>query len=303
MRNAKKILITGGSGMIGSRLTSLLIEKGYEVAHLGRSKKDNGIKTFIWDPQRNEIEKGALLNVDVIIHLAGAGIADKRWDAKRKKEILLSRTQTTRLLKEALARENHHVSVFLSASGISYYGLVDPGRAFVESDPPAADFMAQVAAAWEKEVDELGMEGMRIVKIRTGVVLSRTGGALNKLAMPVKFYVGAPLGSGKQIVNWIHIDDLCRIYLQAIDDPGLQGPYNGVAPHPVTNEALTRMIAETLKRPLWMPRVPGFFVKLIAGEVAEVVLNGGKISAEKIENAGFDFQFKTIGAALEDLLN
>lgn len=290
--------------MIGRRLTTLLQAKGFDVSHLVRSKKDSSVKTFIWDPGKNEIDPDALRNVDVIVHLAGAGIADKRWNEKRKKEILVSRTDSTCLLTDTLRKIDHHVRTFISASGISYYGLGDsPPRGFVESDPPASDFMAKVTVAWENAVNGIENPSIRTVIIRTGVVLSRAGGALEKLVMPVRLFVGAPLGSGKQYVNWIHLDDLCRIYIKAVEDPHMRGHFNGVAPNPVTNRELTVQIARTLKRPLWLPPVPGFAVKLIAGEVAELVLKGGKISSEKIEKARFDFQFRTLDRALQDLLS
>ncbi|HET9487383.1 MAG TPA: TIGR01777 family oxidoreductase [Chryseosolibacter sp.] len=302
MENVKNVLITGGSGMIGSRLTAILKQKGYSVSHLSRTRKAGETRTFYWNPQGQEIDREAFRDTDVIIHLAGRGIADKRWDADYKKEILLSRTQSTRLLREALAKEKHHVHTVVSASGISYYGLHDHGTPIVESDPPANDFMAEVTQAWEKEVDALSKTVTRIVKIRTGVVLSKTGGALKKLAKPVYFFVGAPLGSGDQYINWIHIDDLCRMYIKAMEDPSMVGAYNAVAPHPVTNKALTKEIAKTLNRPLWLPPVPSFVVKVIAGQVADVVLGGGMISCRKIEDAGFRFQFPTVKAALQDLL-
>ena len=303
MESAKKILITGGSGMIGTRLTALLTARGYRVSHLVRSRRDSSVNSFIWNPDRNEIDINALQDVDVIIHLAGKGVADKRWNAQHKKEILSSRTDSVRLLNKTLAKADHHVSTFISASGISYYGLGDPpGNAFVESDPSATDFMARVTVAWEKEVLAISEPAIRKVMIRTGVVLSRTGGALAKLITPVKYFVGAPLGSGKQYTNWIHLDDLCGIYIKAIEDPLMSGAYNAVAPNPVTNKELTREIARVLKRPLWLPPVPGFLVKLIAGEVAEVVLKGGKISSKRIENEGFEFEFREVRPALEDLL-
>lgn len=288
--------------MIGTRLTELLLEVGHVVSHLSRSRRRQRVKTFLWDPERKEIENGALENIDVIIHLAGAGIADKRWDEKRKKEILLSRTQSTGFLYDVLAKDKHQVSAFISASGISYYGLAEPLRPFLETDPPGQDFMARVTAAWEKEIDKINGTGLRVVKIRTGVVLSRNGGALEKLAMPVRFFVGAPLGSGQQVVNWIHIDDLCRFYMNAVEESTIHGAYNAVTPHPVTNQVLTEEIARALKRPLWLPSVPAFMVKLMAGEVAQVVLEGGPISSEKIQSTGFKFRFTTIREAVRDLL-
>jgi uncharacterized protein len=301
MSPAKNILITGGSGMIGSRLTTLLIEAGHRVSHLSRSPGQSSVKTFAWHPERSFIDEKAFEDIDTIVHLAGAGIADKRWSARRKTEILLSRTDSSRLLAEAIRRVANHVSALISASGISYYGLKDPGRPFDESEPPAQDFMAKVTVAWEKEIDAV-KDRVRVVKIRTGVVLSQDGVAMKKLTMPVKFFVGAPLGSGKQFVNWIHIDDVCRMYVKAVEDPNMQGVYNGVAPNPVTNAELTRELARVLNRPLWLPPVPRFIVKLIAGEVADVVLEGGRISSSKIEQSGFHFQFGTIRTALQDLL-
>lgn len=302
MEKTKNILITGGSGVIGRRLTTLLLEKGYRVSYLGRSKRKGALTSYVWDPSRGTIDEAALADADVIVHLAGAGIADKRWNEKWKHEILFSRTATTRLLYEGLTRVPHRVRTFISASGISYYGLEDRDRSFVETDPPASDFMAGVTVAWERAVDEVAALGIRVVKLRTGVVLSRGGGALQRLATPVKFFVGAPLGSGEQYVSWIHLDDLCRLYLRAIEDTSMEGVFNAVAPHPVTNRELTSTIAKVLGRPLWLPPVPGFVVRLIAGEVAEVVLNGSKISCNKLAAAGFRFEFETVEEAVKDLL-
>jgi uncharacterized protein len=302
MNRAKKILITGGSGMIGSRLTTLLTERGHDVAHLSRSKKENKIKTFLWNPDANEVDEDALKNAEVIVHLAGAGVADKRWNGKWKNEILLSRTRSTALLREMLQKQKHDVETFICASGIGIYGLKDDGDEFIESDKPGTDFMASVATAWEREVDKIDNPGVRIVKLRIGVVLSDKGGALMKLAQPVKLLVGAPLGSGEQWVNWIHIDDLCRIFIKAIEDPVLQGVYNAVAPHPVTNKTLTKAIAKALKKPLWLPPIPRFIIRIIAGEVSGIVLNGGRVSSKKIENAGFVFHFTKVENALAELL-
>lgn len=303
MHPPKKILITGGSGLIGRALTDRLQEQGYEVSHLGRSVKRSDVKTFVWDPDSGKMDENSLSDVDVIVHLAGAGIADKRWNDRRKREILSSRADTARMLVERLkSKSAHRVTALISASGISYYGLESPERPFEETDPPADDFMARVTIAWENAVRDAEREGIRVVMVRTGMVLSREGGALSKLAMPVRFGVGAALGSGDQYMNWIHIDDLCSLYIRAIEDVSMSGPYNGVAPQPVTNRAFTRMLAQVLRRPLWMPAVPGFAVRLMVGEVADVILNGGRISSSKLQNAGFDFRFPELKPALEDLL-
>lgn len=301
MRPRKNILITGGSGMIGTRLTQLLLERGYQVMHLNRSQKNSKVRTFLWEPSRSEIDLRAFHEVDAVVHLAGAGIADKRWSARRKEEILLSRTVSTRLLTAQLKSSPNNVTTFISASGTGYYGLADMGEAFVESDPPADDFMARVTVAWEKEVD-LNLPSIRTVRLRTGLVLSEDGIAMRKLIMPVKWFVGAPLGTGKQYVNWIHIDDLCGIYIKAIEDENMSGAYNAVAPNPITNAELTRELARVLRRPLWLPPVPEFAVKLIAGEVADVVLKGGKVSSQKIQKTGFQFRFPYVRMALEHLL-
>lgn len=301
MQPVKNIRITGGSGLIGMKLTALLSERGYVVSHLGRSRRETGIKTFIWNPSKGEIDADALKDVDAVIHLAGAGIADHRWNARRKKEILLSRTQSARLIQESLRKQRKRLVAFISASGISYYGLEWNEKPFVETDPPADDFMARVTIAWENEARELETLGVRVVMLRTGVVLSREGGALRKLETPIRFFLGAPLGSGEQYVNWIHIDDLCRMYVMALEDASMNGVYNAVAPNPVTNRDLTKAIANVLKRPIWLPRVPGFIVKVIAGQVATLVLKGGRISCSKIEDSGFEFSFPTIEEALKAL--
>lgn len=304
MQAVKKVLVTGGSGMIGSHLTPLLLEKGYEVSHLGRSKRTSGVvKNFVWDPEKNTLDPEALKDIDAVVHLAGVSVADKRWNARHKREVISSRTDTARMLVERLrSLPGHRVTTLVSASGISYYGLDDPARdAFIESDPPADDFMARVTVAWEREVQTAGTLGIRTVMLRTGVVLSSKGGALEKLALPVRFFVGAPLGTGRQYVNWIHIDDLCNLYIKAIEDSSMTGAYNAVAPDPVTNIQMTKAIARSLKRPLWLPPVPGFVVKLIAGGVAEIVLRGGKISSGRIQDAGFRFKFPILKAALDDL--
>lgn len=300
----KRVLITGGSGMIGRHLTDRLLQRGYEVSHLGRSKRDSGsVKTFVWDPKKNILDPEALSGIDAIVHLAGAGVADKRWTERRKQEIHSSRVDTARLLVQRLeSLRGHRVTTLVSASGISYYGLGDPkSDAFIESDPPADDFMARVAVAWEREVQAAGRLGIRAAMLRTGVVLSSRGGALEKLALPVRLFIGAPLGTGKQYVNWIHIDDLCSLYIKAIEDNSMTGAYNAVTPGPVTNIEMTKAIASTLRRPLWLPPVPGFVVKLIAGEVGELILKGGKISAGKIQNVGFHFRFPVLKSALSDL--
>jgi uncharacterized protein (TIGR01777 family) len=302
MTTSNNILITGASGLIGTRLTALLLQRKDRVSHLGRMKKDSGIGSFTWDVNQGKIDAEALNGVDAIIHLAGASVGDERWTQKRKREILESRTKSTQLVYDTLKKSRHTVKVFVTASGISYYGYGDKTRVFTESDPPANDFLARVVQHWEAEADQISELGIRVVKLRIGLVLSQKGGALKELVTPVKFFVGAPLGSGKQLMSWIHIDDLCGMFIKAIDDPNMNGVYNAAAPYAVTNREMTKAIGKVLGKPLILPFIPPFVLKMILGEMAEMVLNGSQVSADKILKAGVKFKFTNLEDALEDLL-
>lgn len=298
----KHVLITGASGLIGSRLTEILVSNGYSVSHLSRSKKKSAVKTFVWDVKKFRIEEGALEGVDAIIHLAGAGVADRRWTPNRKKEILESRTRSTALLVHTLASKPHHVKVFVAASGMSYYGTTVSDRIFTEADPPATDFLASVTTQWEQETDKLQSLPVRVVKFRIGVVLSEKGGALLPIVRSIAWMAGAPMGTGKQFLSWIHIDDLCYMFVHAIKNSAMTGAYNAVSPNPVTNLELTRAIARILKKPLLLPCIPSFMLKLLLGEMSMMVLEGSRLSAEKIKSTGFTFRFDTLNDALNDLL-
>ena len=287
--------------MIGTRLTELLQQKGYDVAHVGRSKKKRFIESFTWNIDQHYIEPGALIGVNAIIHLAGAGVADKPWTEKRKEEILLSRIRSTRLLYDELKLGNHHVRVLVCASAIGYYGVEDDGNVLTEQSKPGVDFLADVTRRWEAEADKIS-EFVRVCKIRTGIVLSTKGGALPKIVAPVNWFVGSPLGTGNQFMNWIHIDDLCAMYIRMIEDDSLSGAYNAVAPNPVTNRELTKTVARVLKKPLILPAVPAFALKFVLGEMAYIVLRGGKVSSEKIQRKGFTFAFTDLEHALRNLL-
>lgn len=298
----KNVLITGASGLVGTRLTTLLMQKGYQISHLSRSSSAGPIRTFLWDVNAGTIENGALDEVDTIIHLAGAGIADKRWSASRKKEILESRTKSTELLFQKLKQSKHNVKTFVSASAIGIYGEGGSERTFTEEDLPAHDFLAEVVRQWEDSVSQIDSLGIRVVKIRIGILLSENGGALAEMVKPIKWGVGSPLGSGEQLMSWIHIDDACRIFIKGIEDESMKGVYNAVTPNPVSNKQLTKEIARVLNKPLWLPNVPGFVLKLVLGEMADLVLKGSKVSAGKIQDSNFDFQFLDLKEALEDLL-
>ena len=298
---SKKILITGASGLIGSRLTELLLQKGYQVSHLGRSKKSGSVPSFVWDVDKGVLDHQALEGVETIIHLAGAGVADKRWTESRKKEILESRTKSSLLLYNTLTNINHTVKTVVSASAIGYYGFGFGEEVFTEVSQPGTDYLAQVVKDWEVSVDKISSLHLRVVKLRIGIVLSDKGGALMEMAKPIRLGIGAALGTGKQYLSWIHLDDLCAMFIKAMEDETLQGAYNATSGDWVTNLELTKLIAKILKRPLLLPNVPGFIMKIIVGEMAVIVLNGSKISADKIKKTGFKFNYTSLEEALLSL--
>ncbi len=304
------ILITGGTGSIGRRLTQLLQQKGHTVAWLSRSEQSvPNVQVYHWDVRKSQIDARAVADADAIIHLAGAGIADERWSDARKREILESRTQSTALLAQALRNTPNRVRVFVSSSAIGYYGGDTGDRPMTETSPAGSDFLAQVTRAWERSVEEIDTikttEGqpIRTVRIRTGVVLTMAGGALPKLVQPIRLGAGAAIGSGQQYISWIHVDDICQLFIQAVETESWKGAYNGVAPDPVTNEALTREIASVLKRPLILPKVPAFAIKLAFGELAVTVLGSSLVLNKRIAHeTTFAYKFPKLRDALEDLL-
>jgi len=297
----KHILITGASGLIGRRLTELLLERGYTVSHVGRSRRVDKVQSFVWDVRKHVIEPGAFKGVTTVVHLAGAGVAEKRWNAERKKEILESRTKSSDLLYDELKKGRHNVTAVISASAIGYYGINDNEVFYTEDSPPGNDFLADVTRQWEESVDKIKSLGIRVAKMRIGIVLSNKGGTLKELEKPIKLFVGAPLASGKQQVSWVHIDDVCGMFVKAIEDESMSGAYNAVGPYPVTNKVLTKEIARVLKRPLILPNIPAFVLKVAVGPMAEIVVTGSKVSSEKIQKAGYVLQYKTLEQALTNL--
>jgi uncharacterized protein (TIGR01777 family) len=301
MNNSNKhILLTGGTGLIGKNLTKQLLAEGYQVSHLSRKLgKDPKVKTFLWDIEKGEIDEQCIGGVDIIVHLAGAGIAEKRWTEKRKQLIIDSRTKSIELVYKLLAAKKNQVNSVISASAIGYYS--DRGdELMTEASPPNNDFMAKCCVEWEAAVDKGAKLNLRIAKFRTGVVLDN-GGALAMMATPVKLYVGSPLGTGQQWVPWIHWQDVVNMYLYAIKNEQLTGVFNMVAPNPLTNKQLTQAIAKQLRKPLWAPSVPAFILKLLLGEMSTVVLGSTKVSSKKIEGAGFKFKYPEIASALKEI--
>lgn len=299
----KKVLITGATGLVGTRLTDLLLQKGYQVSHLGRSSRLGNVPSYTWDIEKGKVDPQSFVGVDAIIHLAGAGVADRRWTNARKQEILESRTKSTALLYKSLAESTHSVNTVISASAIGFYGFGLEDEVVDEEAQPGTDFLAQVTQEWEREVDKIIALNIRVVKLRIGIVLSEKGGALVEMARPVRWGVGAPLGTGKQYLSWIHLDDLCGMFINAVENSAMKGAYNAVSGNWVTNQELTSMIAKILRRPLWLPNIPAFVLKLLIGEMAGMVLNGSKISADKIKQAGVEFNFSNLEEALKELLS
>jgi uncharacterized protein (TIGR01777 family) len=387
----KNILITGGTGLVGQKLTDVLLAKGYNISYLTRNKKgidsleyktetplaervegteealknkalgkrlaqelivtnidqfldpktgkvvqterheillqkghlitdydiesiletnvpfvviqkqNAYIKLYEWNIQTQTMEDDAIKNADYIIHLAGAGVADENWTVLRKKEIMESRTLSTMLLANKIEMLPNHIKAFVSASAIGYYGM-DTGNAwqYESMETKADDFLTSVVKAWESAVFKI--KNTRLVVLRIGVVLSQQGGALEKMSQPVRIYAGAALGNGLQYISWVHIADLCQMFVKAIEDEQMTGIYNAVAPQPVTNEVFTKAIGKTLDKPILPINVPNFALKLLLGEMAALVIGGNRVSSDKIEKTGFHFQFKEVNSALKDLL-
>lgn len=298
----KTILITGGTGLIGKALQEKLASKGYSVTILTRKKLENS-STFYWNIDKGIIEKEALQTADFIIHLAGAGIADKRWTKKRKKILINSRIDSTKLLYKKVKKLNPNLKGFIATSGVGYYGATTSEKIYAENDISGNDFLATICKLWEKESLKFQDKNIRTVIFRTGVVFSNKGGALKKITTPIIKGYGAIIGNGEQYMPWIHIDDLCNMFLEAIDNPQLSGIYNAVAPEHTTNKQLSYKIAIILKKKIWLPPIPSIILKIILGKMAVILLKGSRVSSKKIMETGFQFKYVKLNKALKNLLN
>lgn len=298
---AKNILITGATGTVGRQLIPLLQLHGHRVSILSRKPIQlPNVRTYLWDVYKQEIDAQALAGVDTIIHLAGEGIADQKWTPKRKQEIIDSRVLSTQLLYSSIRQNNAPITSFISASAVGYYG--NRGDEILkETSPSGTGFLADCCVAWENAVDE-GLEmGIRVVKIRIGIVLSRTDGALASIEKPIKFFLGAPLGTGKQWMPWIHLKDLVKIFATATENPDFNGAYNASSPFPVTNKYLTKSIAQQLNRPVWPFHVPEFILKTLLGEMSILPLMSSNTLVQKLLDTGFTYSFINLDEALHDI--
>ena len=299
-----KVLITGATGLIGQEIVKRCLHNNIAVNYLTTSKSKientNTYKGFYWNPKKQEIDATCFEEVDAIIHLAGESVS-KRWTTTHKKEILASRKETTQLLVNTLKGETHTIKQVISASAIGVYpdSLVHYYDESLKTSNTS--FLSEVVNVWEREVDAFSKLGITVSKVRIGLVLSNKGGALTEMAKPIKLGVGAAFGSGKQWQSWVHIDDLSTIFLHILQH-NLPGVYNGVAPNPVTNQELTKTIANVLKKPLFLPNIPKFVMKLILGDMHTILFESQRVCSKKIEATGFYFEYYTLQPALEDLL-
>jgi uncharacterized protein len=303
------VLITGGTGLIGKTLGHALLEKGYSVIVLTRNP-DRQIATFPglsnakWDIVNKTIDQDAIAKADHIIHLAGAGVADKRWTKKRKQEIVSSRVESCKLIVDSLKTIPNKVKTVISSSAIGWYGpdsgISDPDP-FTENNPADDSFLGNTCKKWEESIDPVIQLGKRLVKLRTGIVLSKEGGALKEFIKPLKFGIAAILGNGKQIISWIHINDLVSMFIAAIENENMNGVYNAVAPNPVSNKELTLQLVKSRNKFFIPVHVPSFILKIVLGEMSIEVLKSATVSCEKIQGTGFNFDFPDIHTALENM--
>ena len=292
----KNILITGGTGLVGKALIHHLEQAGYHVAVLSRQKNLDGLKSFYWDYQSMELEEAAIDFADVIIHLSGENISNKPWSKDQKQFIVDSRVKTTDLLFQSIEKKAKKLEAFISASAIGYYGTYTSEKIFREEDGAGNDFLAETVVKWEASVQQFAKLNIPTAILRLGVVMTDKGGALPKMLKPVKLGLGAALGTGKQWIPWIELNDLARLFYfvlrKTLTDKTPQEVliYNAVTPNYISNAHLMRALAKAKKKPFFMPAVPAFLFKLIYGEMSSILLEGSRVSSEKILKEGFEFK-------------
>jgi uncharacterized protein (TIGR01777 family) len=311
------VLITGGTGLIGTALTRELLKRNYEVIILSRTIHDSGhtrrnklipesrVSFATWNIAKQTIDNNAISKSDHIIHLAGENLGDKRWSEKQKKKIIESRTLSSDLVVKALKEIPNHVKTIVSAAAVGWYQAenVNPGTRHIETDPPAEDFLGKTCQQWEASIAPVVQLGKRLITLRTGIALSNDGGVFVRFKLPLRFGFATVLGSGKQVMSWIHIDDLVRMYIYAIEHESISGVYNAVSPQPVTNKTFVMELGKKLKGRFFIPfYVPGFLLKTIFGEMSIEVLKSNNVSCEKIQGTGFEFLYPTLDSAILQLL-
>ncbi len=301
------VLITGGTGMIGTALSKLLLGNGHHVIIVTRSVKvnkpgDPHLRYATWDTNQQKIEEAAIRDADHIVNLAGAGIGDKRWTQKRKKELLESRVNSATTIVKALREIPNNVKAVIQAAGIDWYPedpAIPNNSPFTEEAPLGPHFLSSLCREWEASIQPVTTLGKRLVILRSGVVFSRRHGALDQFERPIRFGIAPILGNGRQVMSWIHIHDIVRMYAFAIDNDQMRGVYNAVARTPVSNRTFILELATVMSGRLFLPvRVPAFFLRLLVGEMSDAVLKSTTVSSEKISREGFEFKFPAIEEAL-----
>lgn len=298
-----KVIIAGGTGLVGTRLSELLTQKGYEVAHLSRKKRpDSEYQTFIWDTKKSFIEERAFEGVEYVINLAGAGIADALWTKSRKKLLIESRVATTELLTDYIQKLENKPKAYLSAAAIGIYGDRGNEELTEQSTIGKEGFLVECCIAWENAIrmaDE--QNGIRTAALRIGLILSTKGGALPKMKLPIKFFTASYFGDGQQWYAWIHIDDICGMFIKMMEDETMEGFYNGTAPNPLKNKDLTKQLVKALDKTALTIPAPAAALRLGMGEMADVVLNSNKVFPARMEMADYDFKFTDFKTAIKDL--
>ncbi len=304
-----RVLISGGTGTIGKSLVPQLIKAGYQVILLTRKKpvwQDTDQCCYRhWNPNGEAMDASLLEGVHTIINLAGSGVMEKRWTTTFKAEILQSRVRAAEWLIDGLKKHNHQVRTWINASAIGWYGPDrESKRPFVETDAPYSDFLGNTCVAWEKSCDAVESMGIRVAKLRIGIVLSAHGGAFAEFVKPLRFRIAPILGTGQQKISWIHVQDLCGIILHLMQHEKLNGVFNAVAPNPVTNRELMLTLANMLHGKVFIPiRVPAFVLKIMLGESSIEILKSTTVSAEKILKSGYVFQYSKLETSIPSLIN
>ncbi|AQY21588.1 Epimerase family protein [Riemerella anatipestifer] len=300
-----KVIISGGTGFVGKQLTEYLLSKGYEVLVLTRNlpthNPQSNLRYFEWNPQLKTFDKKPFEMADAIINLAGAGIADERWTTQRKEILMNSRINANETIVKALQEVDNHIKMVISTSAIGWYGLEIPSDMLCMEDmPAAADFLAQLCQKWENSIKPVKGLGKKLCILRTGIVLGTDGGAYPKMTQPLNYGVKTLLGSGKQVMSWIHIKDHCAIYYHLLEND-LEGVFNSVAPNPVTQNEFLNQVQKSKKKYSLPVKVPKFLLRMILGELSDMLTSSAKVSSQKIEQAGYKFKYPNIEDAVEDL--
>lgn len=297
-----KILITGGSGLLGRAISERLIQKGHRVAWLSRHPMQvQNIEVFTWDPIKQTLQDGAFTDIDTVIHLAGSGITDKRWTDKRKQELIDSRVESSAFIWNQILKNKAPVKRFIGASAIGIYGCGFSEDTFTENSVGPIDFLSTTCIKWEKSYAPITAAGISTCVIRIGIVLSKDGGAFPVMSAPFKYGMGSPLGKGSQYFPWIHIHDLASAFAFAVDQPNMTGAYNAVSNEFLTNREFSRQLAKQLHKPFFLPAVPEWFLKLLLGERVLAICRGVKVSPQKLLDQGFTFEYSKCEEALKDL--